>query len=256
MQHLHLPPITLDGTTDLLSVDNAEIDQFYAPLASFLLNKSSGARRFVVGIAGPPACGKSAFTALLSAVCSALAHGPVAAAVGMDGWHYPNQYLDTHTIVHQSVEIALRKLKGAPASFDTAGLMTFLQQVREQPSLAYPLYSRHLHDPVPQAARIDNQQRLVLIEGNYLLLDQPPWDALADLFDLTIFLTAPRAQLILSLRERHLRGGKASETVEQHLQFSDIPNIDLILLHSKPADISVDKSDSRHIVNITYHLKK
>lgn len=252
MQPLDLPHLTLDGTPDRLEHDVEEINEFYVPLARFLLSKLTEARCFLVGIGGPPACGKSAFTVLLSAVCCAVARGPVAAAIGLDGWHYPNQYLDTHMLVHNGVEIPLRRVKGGPASFNTSEALAFLRQVREGSRLTYPLYSRKLHDPVPNSAWIEPQHRLILMEGNYLLLDQPPWDAFAPLFDLSIFLSAPRDQLIQSLRERHLRGGKDSADVEKHMQFSDIPNMDLVSSHSRPADIYVEKADARKIVKITY----
>jgi pantothenate kinase len=252
MQHLNLPPLTLDGTSDPLEYNQLEIDTFYLPLARFLLNKIAGTPRFVIGIGGPPACGKSAFTSLLSAVCCAVAAAPIAAAVSLDGWHYPNQYLDTHTLVRNGVEVPLRRVKGGPASFDSGAALAFLKLIRTEPRLAYPTYSRILHDPLPDGAWIEPHHHLILMEGNYLLVDQAPWDAFAALFDLSIFLTAPRAELIHSLRERHLRGGKDSAAVEKHMQFSDYPNMDLITQHSRAADITVEKADSRRIVNVTY----
>ncbi len=252
MQPLNLPLLTLDGTSDRLEYDRAELEAFYLPLAQFLLAKMSPARRFVVGIAGPPAGGKSAFTQLLSAVCCALAGSPIAAAVGLDGWHFPNHYLDSHTLIHNGVEIPLRKVKGGPFSFDVAAVWEFLNQLRTQAEMAYPLYSRELHDPIPAAAQLTAQQRLILIEGNYILLDQPPWDAFESQFDLTIFLNTPSELLLQALRDRHLRGGKDPEAVEKHMQFSDTPNMDLILYHSKPASIRIEKSGARHILRIGY----
>ena len=101
-------------------------------------------------------------------------------------------------------------------------------------------------------SQLTAQQRLILIEGNYLLLDQPPWDSFESQFDLTIFLNAPRDLLLQALRDRHLRGGKDLAAVEKHMQFSDTPNMDLILHHSKPASVRIEKSDARHILRICY----
>jgi len=255
VQPLRLPPLTLDGTTHPLEYDQDQIERFYLPLARWLLARLAPAGRMIVGIGGPPACGKSAFASLLSAVCCAAAGVPVAAAIGLDGWHYPNEYLDSHTVLRDGQEIPLRRLKGGPLSFDVPAVLAFLDQARALPDLAYPLYSRELHDPLPGAGQLSANQRLLLVEGNYLLLDLPPWDAFATRFDLTISISAPREVFVMALRERHLRGGKPPAAVEQHMNFSDLPNIDLVLQHSRPAAIQVRKSDARRIADILYPHK-
>ena len=252
VQPINLPNLTLDGTQSPLEYTAAEIETFYIPLAQYLLHQSIQKTRYVVGIAGPPACGKSAFCSLLSAVINALAGDRVSAAIGLDGWHFPNWYLDSHFIHRGGVELPLRKVKGSPPSFDAQSALAFLHSLRISDSLTYPTYSRILHDPIPDSGRIETGQRIILIEGNYLLLDQPPWDQFKAQFDLSIFLTAPREPLIQSLRERHLRGGKDPQAVENHMRFSDIPNFDLILSHSVAADLVIEKKDSRAIRQIIY----
>jgi putative kinase len=263
MSPIKLPDMMLDGTSTPLEVDGDEIDRFYLPLARNLLNRLIDHPRCLVGIGGPPACGKSAFSQLLAAVVNALNSqdqqgdeglaptAPISIQVGLDGWHYPNSYLDTHFILRGGAEISLRKVKGSPASFNALELLDFLQRLRQGRNPVYPLYSRVFHDPQP-TGQILASHRLILVEGNYLLLNAPPWNTIRELFDLTLFLTAPREILLKALYDRHLRGGKLPEDIQSHMAFSDVPNLDLILSNSHPADILIRKSDSRRVLEIIY----
>jgi pantothenate kinase len=245
-----LPKLTLDGTNAPLEIDPVELSVFYIPLADLLVQKSSALRRFIIGIAGPPGSGKTAFTALLTAVINVRIGHAAAVNVGLDGWHYLNSYLDTHTVLRDGILIPLRRVKGAPESFDTDSALLFLRSVRQGKALAYPLYSREWHDPIPSAGSLTLEHQIILMEGNYLLLNAPGWEEFRTLFDLSIFITAPRDELVASLRARHLRGGKDPDTVEKHLRFSDLPNLDLILSQSSPANIQIIKFDSRRIEKI------
>lgn len=246
-----LPHLTLDGTIARLEINPVDVRLFYQPLAKIILQKA-GESRFVIGVAGPPGCGKTAFTAILCAVINACAGLSTAVCIGLDGWHYPNSYLDSHYTIRNGQEIRLRMVKGAPESYDTEAAISFLRAARNDSVDRFPVYSRTLHDPIPQAGHLERHNRILLMEGNYLLLDSPIWRDFHPLLDLSIFLTAPREQLIAALRHRHLAGGKRPDVVEQHILFSDLPNLDLILAHSRPADILVEKVDSRRISKILF----
>ena len=248
---MNLAGMTLDGTANPLEVDDQEVKRFYQPLAQFLLAWRGDRKRILVGIAGPPACGKSVFTQLLCAVLNHLAQTAIAVHVGLDGWHFPNSYLDSHTILRDGSAIPLRKVKGSPPSFDTHSMQQFLRAVQSGQNPAFPVYSRTRHDPQPGGQILD-QHQLVLVEGNYLLLGQTPWTEFQKLFDLTVFLTAPREFLIEAGINRHLRGGKSTELVQAHMAFSDLPNIDLVMNHSIPGDILIRKLDSRRIMEIIF----
>lgn len=247
-----LPPLTLDGTETRLEIDPIELKRFYMPLADYLIQKSAGHHRYIIGIAGPPGSGKSAFTLLMAAIINTKVGQEAAAPVGLDGWHFPNAYLDANTTTRNGKAISLRRVKGAPETFDAPSALQFLRSARQGKTLHYPVYSREMHEPIPSGGYLSPEHRLVLMEGNYLLLNFPGWHEFHSLFDSTIFITAPREELILSLRARHIRGGKELEAVERHLAFSDLPNLDLILSQSSPADIQFNKMDSRHIDNVIY----
>jgi pantothenate kinase len=79
-------------------LDRQEVMDFYQPLARCVLERRQPGQREIVAVAGPPGSGKSAFAAVLTAVLDALAGEKLAALVGLDGWHFPNAYLDSHTI--------------------------------------------------------------------------------------------------------------------------------------------------------------
>lgn len=244
--------LTLDGTATQLETDPLELSAFYFPLARRLLNEATPERRFVIGIAGPPAVGKTAFSTILTAVVNHLSGLRCACMVSLDGWHYPNAYLDTHTVTRGFQTIPLRRIKGAPETFDARAAFTFLQAIQATPTLSFPTYSRMHHDPLPAGGLITSSDRLVFFEGNYLLLNLPGWKEFKGYFHRSIFLTAPRESILGALRERHLRGGKSAEDVDRHIVFSDEPNLDLILTHSQEADFKVIKRDSRRIQQVVY----
>lgn len=239
--------LNLDRTSQRLELDRQEVMHFYELLARCVLERRRPDRREIVAVAGPPGSGKSAFATVLTAVLDALAGEKLAALVGLDGWHFSNAYLDSHTIQRGGETVPLRKIKGAPETYDQLEILAFLSAVRRARRLAYPVYSRYLHDPIAEAGVIESWQQIVVLEGNYWLLDEPPWKQYQPLFDLRIFLKAKPESLLAGLRERHLRGQKNPEFVAEHMRLVDLPNIERVLDGSGPADVVVLKTDSRRI---------
>jgi pantothenate kinase len=106
----------------------------------------------------------------------------------MDGFHHPQRYLDLHTTLRDGVEVPLARVKGAPESFDLEALTRAMKRVAAGEDCLWPVYDRVLHDPMPDALVVTGD--LVLLEGNYLLLDEPGWRALASLADYTVSIVA------------------------------------------------------------------
>ncbi len=251
-ERLTAAPRYLDQTDRLLEFIRDEVERYYHPLAQALL-KLAAAHRCLVAIAGPPAVGKSAFATALAAVVNTLAEKEISLVIGLDGWHYPNVYLDTHTLLRGEQTLSLRSLKGAPETFDALAALATLSAIRADAPGAqtpFPVYSRALHDPIPDAGCVAPTHRLLLVEGNYWLLDQPPWNAAHPFFDRSIFLTGEPVTLLAGLRERLVRGGRTPEDADAHIQAVDLPNMRLVLEHSAPANWTVTKADSRHILRI------
>jgi putative kinase len=256
-ERLSKDSLFLDETETRLEVDHAQVEQFYLPLAENLIARLLDHARLVIGVAGPPGCGKSAFSALLATVINARTAQDIscqdpACAVSMDGWHFPNSYLDHHTILRSGEMVLLSSIKGAPETFDAQAMLTCLAAIREGGTVDYPVYSRRLHDPIPNGGHIRHNQRYVIVEGNYLFLNESPWDALRPTFDVRIFVKASLQAIQAGLLERHLRGGKTPELAQRQIQEVDLPNAERVLTGSIPASIMVHKLDSKVIQSINW----
>ncbi len=244
--------LTLDQTSTPLEMEWFEVELFFYPLALRLLELGRSQTRILAAVAGPPGSGKTAFATLLVAVINAERRCEEAALVQQDGWHYPNVYLDSHMVQHNGEEITLRRLKGSPETYDTESIYAFLKRCKAGDQIEYPVYSRQLHDPIPNAGRITANHHIVVLEGNYWLLQENPWHQFQALFDVRILLTTPQKELVEGLRQRHLRGGKTLEAANRLIASVDLPNIERVANNSVPAEIIVQKTDSRNILKIDY----
>lgn len=231
------------GYTERPSCSLEEVFRFHLPLAQWLLSRvTTGRRRTLVAIAGLPAGGKSVFTALLARVLCALSPPFGLAAVGLDGYHYPNAHLLAHRAPPGLVaEGPLKLYKGAHFTFDAARLAADLARVLEADKpVALPAYDRTIHDPVEGRILIQPDVRLVLVEGNYLLYRKDGWERLAGLFDLGIFLDLPAGANREPMIARHMRGGRSREDAVRHFERVDRFNTDLIAATRLEADIVVE----------------
>ena len=154
--------------------------------------------RFLLGICGPPAAGKSTLAAALADELS-IHHGRSAVAVPMDGFHLSNVELARLGLTHR---------KGAPQTFDAAGFVHLLRRLRAADELVYaPAYSRTLHESIGGSIPAPVDVQVCVVEGNYLLLDEPPWTALRGLLDVVLYLDAPdRSRQVLLVRRLLLCG--------------------------------------------------
>ncbi len=186
--------------------------------------------RVLVGIAGPPAAGKSTLAqTLATALCAD--HGSRAAvAIGMDGFHLANSEL---------ARLGLASRKGAPDTFDAAGFVAMLRRLRDPAeTLVYmPVYSRTLHESIGSAVPVSADVRVVVVEGNYLLLPHPPWDQVAPLLDLTCYLEAPQDARVDSLLRRQRMRGLDQEAALDWVHRSDEANAALIATTRHRADV-------------------
>lgn len=193
-----------------------------AELAAHLLRTQRAARR-VVAIAGAPGAGKSTFVERLCARIDDDAPG-LASIVAMDGFHYDDRVL------------------GAPHTFDVDGLATLLARLRADDGrdIAVPVFDRSLEIARAGADVVPASARLILVEGNYLLLGDAPWDVLHASFDVTVMLDVPRATLVERLTARWRGYGMDDTALRAKLDGNDLVNIDTVLSRSVRADFSVD----------------
>jgi len=192
-----------------------------------------GPRRLLVAICGAPGAGKST---LAAALCDALnASEPGRAEImPMDGYHLDNALLDRR---------GLRARKGSPPTFDTASLARDLALVRaaDRPVIL-PVFDRDLDLSRAGAREVARDVRVILVEGNYLLLDLDPWRELVPMFDLTVYLDVPETELERRLIQRWLDHGHSPEDARARALGNDIPNARLVTRASRPADIVLGHS--------------
>lgn len=181
--------------------------------------------RTLVGIAGPPGSGKSTLAARLAARL-----GPQAAVLPMDGYHLDNATLEQRGLLHR---------KGAPQTFDAAGFVQLVRALRDGETVPYPTFDRAADRTVPGGGCIARDTRIVLIEGNYLLLDTPPWSALKPLFDLTVFLDVPTDVLRARLHARWRTHGLSPDQAAARADGNDMLNVALVQASSARADLSL-----------------
>jgi pantothenate kinase len=201
-------------------------------------SRGEGGRRVLVGVAGPGASGKSVFAAILREVVNAAQDEVSAAVCPLDGFHLPNAYLDGHWAQDGAGRrVRLRSLKGAPETFDAAAFAECLARLRSEPEVAMPRYDRRIHDPVPAGIRIGATDRVVVVEGNYLLLDRGAWAPVAAMLDLKLMLLAPLGAVRDLMVRRHMWGGRSREDALAHFERVDRPNYDLIAGTAGRADL-------------------
>lgn len=188
------------------------------------------ADRLIVAIVGAPGSGKSTLSDQIREALIA-AHGFSCEVVPMDGFHYDNAVLD---------QWGMRERKGSPDTFDVDGLDNLLSRLGSVPALdvAVPVFDREIDLSRASARIISKDVEILLVEGNYLLLDQSPWDKLNKHFDLTVKIECPRDVLEARLMQRWLDLGISEEVSRQKVEGNDLLNADIIEARSQPADIS------------------
>jgi pantothenate kinase len=201
----------------------------HAPLLERIA--TAGTRRLMVAVAGPPGAGKSSFAeALVDALNADAAES--AAVIPMDGFHYDDSVLNAR---------GLRSRKGAPATFDVGGLRHLLLRLaaHDEAEVAIPVFDRRIEIARAGARIVAATTRILVIEGNYLLLNQEPWRQLAPLFDLTAMLHESRSRLENRLIERWLCHGFSEAEARAKVLGNDLPNIDVVLQGSRKADFDI-----------------
>ena len=229
---------TLENSGFTVEADYSEDDirGIFLPLLRHLTamqHKKQG--RVVALLAAPPAAGKSTLAALLQRLSR---EGPdlcPVTALGMDGFHRRQDYLLSHEVVRYGQAIPMARIKGAPVTFDLDRLGKALARVAAGEDCGWPKYDRNLHDPVPDALRVTGD--VVLVEGNYLMLDEPGWRDLRQYADYTIGVVAEPDCLRERLIARHIAGGKTPEEAARKADESDMVNVRTCLERSLPANL-------------------
>ena len=182
-------------------------------LAGKILAAPRAGRRRVVALAGAPASGKSTLADSLASQLNQV--GCQALVVPMDGFHLDNRILSQRGILDR---------KGAPESFDAAGLVHLCQRLVEDDEVFYPLFDRQRDVSVAGAGLIHSNCDTVIVEGNYLLFDTPAWRPLAQYWDVAIQLAVSHVELRQRLIRRWLEHGLSMPEAVARAEGNDLQN--------------------------------
>mgnify|MGYP000011720712 FL=1 len=192
-----------------------------------VLQLVGGDRRFVA-IAGAPGSGKSTMVETLWGQLEQGAPGQTA-ILPMDGFHYDD------SVLHK---MGRRPWKGAPDTFDVGGLRSVLQRLKARDeTVAVPVFDRALEISRGSARLIDPTASVILVEGNYLLLDDQPWSDLHPLFDLKVMIDVPEEILTQRLKSRWKSFDLTEAEILQKLESNDLPNGRTVREKSVPAEL-------------------
>ena len=231
--------VTINGIAVEAGYSERAVNEIFVPLLEKLTEKQRVAgRRILVMLAAPPGAGKSTLVSFLHRLAEERRDAGRIQAIGMDGFHRRQEYLLTHDTERDGKKIRMVEIKGAPETFDLEALTKRVKSLAAGEETKWPVYDRLLHNPVEDAVRIDGD--IVLLEGNYLLLDRDGWRDLPSFADYTISVRADEDLLRKRLVDRRIKTGVGEEAAVRFVDFSDMPNARLCLSCSMRADLQLE----------------
>ena len=169
--------------------------------------------RYFIALSGPPASGKSTISEKLLKDLTLKGHN--SSILQMDGFHYDDQILKQKSLLLK---------KGAPETFDVMGFLNFLFRLQNENEVAIPIFDRSLELSRSSAVIISKETRVVIVEGNYILLKTHPWRELHKFFNSTIMINTKHEILEKRLIERWRSFNIPEEEIKQKVFENDLPN--------------------------------
>jgi pantothenate kinase len=193
------------------------------------LLQAPGQARRILGLAGAPGSGKSTLAAELTRSLQVQAPGQVA-LLGMDAFHLAHRVLQRR---------GQTDIKGAPETFDAVGYLNTLARIKSTDETVYaPVFDRSIEDSIAHAVEIGPAVKLIITEGNYLLLDADPWRRIRPLLDEAWFVSLAEEVRQQRLLRRHRSFGRSD--AEEHTFGSDQRNAELINTSVLEPDVWID----------------
>ena len=184
--------------------------------------------RKMIAVVGAPGAGKSTISAPLMAGLAEA--GARVAVIPMDGYHLDDRILGPRGDLPR---------KGAPHTFDVGGFRAVIDRVARGDTVYIPVFDRSREIAIAGAEEIGADIDTVVVEGNYLLLQDGDWAGIADRWDISLFLDVPEEVLERRLMARWRDLGMSEDQARTKVAGNDLINMRTVLDRSAPADITL-----------------
>lgn len=184
--------------------------------------------RKMIAVVGAPGAGKSTISAPLTAGLAKA--GARAAVIPMDGYHLDDRILGPRGDLPR---------KGAPHTYDVGGFRAMLDRVARGDTVYIPVFDRSREIAIAGAQEIGADIDTVVVEGNYLLLQDGDWAGIKDRWDISLFLDVPEEVLERRLMARWRDLGMSEDQARAKVAGNDLINMRTVLDRSAAADITV-----------------
>jgi putative kinase len=245
------------------------VERYLPQVIECLLSQleSKEKKRYIVGIFGPAGAGKSTISSLLALVgnkwhqimmkassdgsylsslqLSSSLSSEICATLSMDAFHFPNEYLVSHS---------LKSHKGRIDTINVDAFLRDLKLLQEVDAVALPDYDRESsHDPVPNSIQITACHKIIFVEGLYVGIGHPKLNQLLDssyqgdvqlsnelvsnwvdvtkMMDECIYLSLPIEISKQRTVDRKVKNGLSRDQAETHFEAVDAPVYRLLASH-------------------------
>ena len=222
--------LMINGLAHKVQYSQDTIDGLFLPFLRRMTSlQQKQRRRILVYLVAPPGVGKTTLALLLEKMSLVGDGMEQVQSIGLDGFHYHADEIARRFVERDGERIPMASVKGCPESFDVKKLREKLQLVKNQ-DIRWPVYDRRRHDVIEDVITV--RKKIVLLEGNWLLLREAGWQDLYNFADYTLFITTRTEYLRERLIQRKMRGGTSRRDAERFFENSDRRNVERVLTRS------------------------